>query len=161
MAGKKAGGRKKGGGKIELTEEQRQELREAFDLFDTDGSGTIDANELKVALRALGFEPKKDDIKKMISDIDKDESGIIDFNDFLEIMTAKMGEKDSREDIMKAFHLFEDEEGVITLESLKKVASELGENMTDDELREMIQEAAKDEEDVVSPEEFFKIITRR
>mmetsp|Transcript_44416 Transcript_44416/g.115445 ORF Transcript_44416/g.115445 Transcript_44416/m.115445 type:complete len:98 (+) Transcript_44416:664-957(+) len=97
----------------------------------------------------------------MISDIDKDESGIIDFNDFLEIMTAKMGEKDSREDIMKAFHLFEDEEGVITLESLKKVASELGENMTDDELREMIQEAAKDEEDVVSPEEFFKIITRR
>lgn len=34
-----------------LTEEQRQEIREAFDLFDTDGSGTIDAKELKVAMR--------------------------------------------------------------------------------------------------------------
>jgi len=43
----------------ELTEEQKQEIREAFDLFDTDGSGTIDAKELKVAMRALGFEPKK------------------------------------------------------------------------------------------------------
>ena len=43
----------------ELTEEQKQEIKEAFDLFDTDGSGTIDAKELKVAMRALGFEPKK------------------------------------------------------------------------------------------------------
>ncbi len=45
--------------KFELTEEQKQEIREAFDLFDTDGSGTIDAKELKVAMRAIGFEPKK------------------------------------------------------------------------------------------------------
>ena len=44
-----------------LTEEQKQEIREAFDLFDTDGSGTIDAKELKVAMRALGFEPKKEE----------------------------------------------------------------------------------------------------
>jgi Ca2+-binding EF-hand superfamily protein len=34
-------------------------------------AGTIDAKELKVAMRALGFEPKKEEIKKMISDIDK------------------------------------------------------------------------------------------
>ena len=36
--------------RVELTEEQKQEIREAFDLFDTDGSGTIDAKELKVSL---------------------------------------------------------------------------------------------------------------
>lgn len=34
---------KKGGKTGGLTEEQKQEIREAFDLFDTDGSGTIDA----------------------------------------------------------------------------------------------------------------------
>ena len=34
--------------KVELTEEQTQEIREAFDLFDADGSGTIDAKELMV-----------------------------------------------------------------------------------------------------------------
>ena len=72
---------KKSSAKGELTEEQKQEIREAFDLFDTDGSGTIDAKELKVAMRALGFEPKKEEIKKMISDIDKDGSGTIDFNE--------------------------------------------------------------------------------
>ena len=37
----------------ELTEEQKQEIKEAFDLFDTDGSGSIDSKELKVAMRAL------------------------------------------------------------------------------------------------------------
>jgi Ca2+-binding EF-hand superfamily protein len=45
---------------------------------------------LKVALRALGFEPKKEEIKKLIADIDSDGSGRIDFNEFLAIMTAKM-----------------------------------------------------------------------
>ena len=42
--------------KNELTEEQKQEIREAFDLFDTDGSGTIDAKELKV-LHAVVYMP--------------------------------------------------------------------------------------------------------
>ena len=52
-----------------------QELREAFDLFDTDGSGTIDTKELQVALRALGFDSKKEKVRKMIADIDLDGSG--------------------------------------------------------------------------------------
>lgn len=52
--------------------------------------GTIDAKELKVAMRALGFEPKKEEIIKMIKDIDRDGSGTIDFQEFLEMMTAKM-----------------------------------------------------------------------
>lgn len=42
--------RKKAGLKIELTEEQKQEIKEAFDLFDTDGTGSIDVKELKVRL---------------------------------------------------------------------------------------------------------------
>ena len=53
-------------------------------------AGTIDAKELKVAMRALGFEPKKEEVKKMIADIDKDGNGTIDFQEFLEMMTAKM-----------------------------------------------------------------------
>ena len=61
--------------KIELNEEQKQELREAFDIFDSDGSGTIDVKEIRVALRALGFEPHKDELKKLISLYDKSGTG--------------------------------------------------------------------------------------
>ena len=44
-------------------------------------------------MRALGFEPKKEEISKMIQDIDKDGSGTIDFDEFLEMMTAKVRNK--------------------------------------------------------------------
>ncbi|CAN0024138.1 unnamed protein product [Ectocarpus fasciculatus] len=105
----------------------------------TQNVGTIDAKELKVAMRALGFEPKKEEIKKMISDIDKDGSGTIDFQEFLEMMTSKMSEKDSREEILKAFRLFDDDEtGKISFRNLKRVAKELGENMTDEELQVLL-----------------------
>lgn len=158
---RRTGGRDKKAQKFELTEEQKQEIREAFDLFDTDGSGTIDAKELKVAMRALGFEPKKEEIKKMISDIDKDGSGTIDFQEFLEMMTAKMSEKDSREEILKAFRLFDDDEtGKISFRNLKRVAKELGENMTDEELAEMIEEADRDGDGEINEEEFLRIMKK-
>ena len=48
--------------KQKLTEEQKQEIREAFDLFDTDGSGHIDPKELKAAMQSLGFEAKNQTI---------------------------------------------------------------------------------------------------
>merc|ERR1711977_252505 len=148
-------------GKAELTEEQKQEIREAFDLFDTDGSGAIDAKELKVAMRALGFEPKKDEIRKMISDIDKDGDGTIDFDEFVMMMTAKMAEKDSREEICKAFKLFDDDAtGKITFKNLKRVAKELGENMTDEELQEMVDEADRDGDGEINEEEFLRIMKK-
>ena len=156
QASKKGGSKSK---KFELTEEQKQEIREAFDLFDTDGSGTIDAKELKVAMRALGFEPKKEEIKKMISDIDKDGSGTIDFSEFLEMMTAKMSERDSREEILKAFRLFDDDEtGTISLKNLRRVAKELGENMTDDELQEVIDFCDKDGRGEILLEDFCSVL---
>ena len=145
----------------ELTEEQKQEIKEAFDLFDTDGSGTIDAKELKVAMRALGFEPKKEEIRKMIADADRDGSGVIDFPEFLDMMTQKMTERDPREEMLKAFRLFDDDEtGKISFKNLKRVAKELGENMTDDEIQEMIDEADRDGDGEIGEEEFMRIMKK-
>ena len=69
-----------------LDAEQVEELKEAFSLFDTDGSGSIDAKELKAAMRALGFQVKKADVRKMIADIDAEET--ISFDGFVEMQVS-------------------------------------------------------------------------
>jgi centrin-1 len=89
--------KKRGNFKQELTKRQRDDIQTAFNLFDTDGSGNIEIKELKVALRALGFEPKKDEIKKLINGIvsedkekENENSNMIDLNEFMQIMELKM-----------------------------------------------------------------------
>ncbi|CAO2593190.1 Cetn1 [Lemmus lemmus] len=110
--------KRKVGPKPELTEDQKQEVREAFDLFDSDGSGTIDVKELKA-------------------------------------------EKDTKEEILKAFRLFDDDEtGKISFKNLKRVANELGESLTDEELQEMIDEADRDGDGEVNEDEFLKIMKK-
>ncbi|XP_055710544.1 uncharacterized protein LOC129806174 isoform X1 [Phlebotomus papatasi] len=154
-------GRKKSGPKFELSDEQKADIKEAFDLFDTEASGFIDVKELKVAIRALGFEPKKEEIKKMVAEIDKDGTGKVSYDEFLQLMTVKMAEKDTREEIMKAFRLFDDDEtGKISFKNLKRVAKELGENLTDEELREMLDEADLDGDGEVNQDEFLRIMKK-
>jgi len=76
-------------------------------------------------------------------------------------MTVKMAERDPREEILKAFRLFDDDStGKISLRNLKRVARELGENMSDEELQEMIDEADRDGDGEISEEEFIRIMRK-
>lgn len=128
-----------------LTPDQVEEIQEAFKLFDTDDSGTIDADELKVAMRAMGFEPKRDEVRRMIQESDRvrphtrrshaclpailvclpaalasfspsaerlaqDGTGTISFGTFQTVMAVKMRTRDPREEAIKAFRLFDDDE---------------------------------------------------
>merc|ERR1712097_112183 len=102
--------------------------------------------------RALGFEVKKEELRKMITDIDADGSGQIEFPEFLEMMTGKMGEKDTKEEILKVFKLFDDDNtGKISFKNLKRVAKELG---------ELIDEADRDGDGEVNEEEFMRIMKK-
>ena len=143
-----------------LSDDEVEELRQAFDLFDTDGGGTIDPKELRAAMRSLGLETKNQTVYQMIQDIDKDAKGEIDFDEFMELMTSKLAGSDTEEDVQKIFELFDDDQtGFITLHNLKRVANELGERMNDAELLEMIERADLDQDGQISSKEFFRIMT--
>ena len=146
-------------GRFELTDEQKQEIKEAFDLFDTDKTSSIDYHELKVAMRALGFDVKKAEVSDLMRQYDKEGSGKIEYQDFLEIMTQKIGERDPTEEVKKAFRLFdEDGTGYVTLKNLRRIARELGEQLSDEELKAMIDEFDKDNDGQISQEEFLNIM---
>merc|ERR1711990_1273925 len=153
------GGKKKAG---QLSDEQLDEIREAFNLFDGDQSGAIDVRELKAAMRALGFEVKNEELKKMVSDIDNDGNGTIEFGGFLQMMTGKMGEKDTREDIEKVFKLFDDDNtNKISFRNLARVAEELGENIDAEELQDMINQADRDGDGEINIDEFYRIMKKK
>jgi centrin-1 len=54
-----------------LSVEEIEELQEAFNLFDSDGSGTIDAAELKSAMESLGYKQKNKMVYQMIENMVK------------------------------------------------------------------------------------------
>ncbi|RCV42866.1 hypothetical protein SETIT_9G249700v2 [Setaria italica] len=144
-----------------LTAQKRKEIKEAFDLFDIDGSGTIDARELNVAMRALGFEMTPEQINQMIAEVDKDGSGTIDFDEFVHMMTDKMGERDARDELFKAFRIIDqDRNGKISDIDIQRLAIETGEHFTIDEVREMIEAADENGDGEIDLEEFMKMMKR-
>ena len=98
----------------------------------------------------------------MISDIDKEGSGQISFDSFVAMMTAKLSDRDSREDVARVFRLFDTEgRGVISVRELRRVAQELGEEISDAELSAMVELASSDGSGFVSAEDFAKIMMRK
>ncbi|CDI84907.1 hypothetical protein, conserved [Eimeria praecox] len=199
--------------RLEPTEQQRADIKEAFDLFDVEGTGTIDAKEVRVALRALGFEPSRDELKRLITEVERNKKsagntegtdkqrstaaqgagqpslGQLDYNDFLEIMKIKMNEKPTREQLSKGedrqalgaacvclngkdcntpiystraldagFLALSNGKDVITWDDLKKASVDLGEKLSDEELREMLAHACRGRSSQVTEEDFFRIL---
>ncbi|ODQ65166.1 EF-hand protein [Nadsonia fulvescens var. elongata DSM 6958] len=144
----------------DLSEDQRQEIKEAFGLFDMDNDGHLDFHETKVAMRALGFEAKKPEVLKIIRDHDRSGRGLISFDDFSTVMAEKILSRDPLEEIRRAFALFDDDNtGKISLRNLRRVAKELGENLDEDELQAMIDEFDLDQDGEINEEEFIAICT--
>jgi Ca2+-binding EF-hand superfamily protein len=113
-------------------------------------------------MTALGFESKNQSICQMIADLDADGSGAIDFGEWLNLMTKRVNDKDSRGNINKIFALFDDERtGFISSKNLRRIVQELGENVTNEELEELIKRADVDGDGLVSEEEFYTILTRK
>ena len=147
-----------------LSDDEIMEIKEAFDLFDSDKSGTIDKSELRNALQNLGIDSRNHTLNTMMKDLDKDDSGSVTFDEFIDMMTAKMSDKDTREDLEKVFRLFLGDDtnaDKISVKHLKRVANDLQESMTDTELHEMIARADLDKDNFVSLEEFIQIMTKK
>lgn len=145
----------------DLTETEKQEIREAFDMFATDGSAYLDFSQFKVAMRALGFTPAKGEARALMQKVCDGESSFIDFNQFQELMAQKIFSRRPEDEIEQAFELFDkDEDGAVSFEDLKAITEELGENLTEQELLDMIKEADRQKKGTISKEDFVRVLSR-
>jgi Ca2+-binding EF-hand superfamily protein len=165
----------------ELSEEQREEISEAFNLFDLDKDGYIDYHELKVAMKALGFDLPKQEILQILQQngtpapqqhaarksqqqqqqqqqYQAPQRQLLSFQAFQTLMAQRILSRDPQEEINRAFELFDEGgKGRITLQDLTRVARELGEALSHDELVAMIEEFDMDNDNAISREEFMSI----
>ncbi len=145
-----------------LSSDEIEEIKEAFDIFDVDKSGAISVAELLKAMTTLGFDSKNPAIFNMISDMDQDGNGEIEFEEFLDMMTARISDKNTKEDLERVFKLFdEDRTGEISVENLKKVARELGEDISEEELKEILLRADLDNDGKVKFDDFYEVIVKK
>lgn len=113
-------------------------------------------------MQSLGFEAKNPTIYAMIADLDTHENaGGINFEQFLDAITDKLGNKETRNGIQRIFELFDDDRtGSINIHNLRRVAKELGETMSADELKEMLERAASNGEEITF-DDFYFIMTKK
>ena len=94
-----------------------------------------------------------------MQEYDRDNTGEINFDSFEEVMIDKISNRDPTEEILKAFRLFDDDNtGKISLKNLRRVAKDLGENISDDELMAMIHEFDRDGDGEIDEEDFISIL---
>jgi centrin-3 len=145
--------------KFVLSDDQLNLLKEAFDLFDMEKTGNIDYHELKLTLKAFGFRIKKQEIINMMQKFESNSGNKINFNDFIDLMTEKFSERDPREEAVMAFDLFdEDKKGKINIKNLKKAVKEINENLTENELKAIIEEFDTDGDGYITKDDFLKIM---
>ncbi|KAJ3699979.1 hypothetical protein LUZ61_003684 [Rhynchospora tenuis] len=143
-----------------LTPEQISEFKQAFSLFDRNNDGRITLEELEAVIHRLGQYPTRVELLEMIREVDIDGNGTIEFNEFTNLMARKLMEADTDEEMKEAFEVFDkDHNGLISPNELRHVMMNLGENLTDDELAQMIREADTDGDGHVNYEEFVRMMT--
>ena len=131
-----------------VTSSGGDEIKDTFELFDANGDGRINAREIRGAMQSIGFDEKNPTVYEVMTELDNPRnknSGGATFNDFCQTVNYRVPEKETTEDLRKVFNLFLDDpnSNTTSLESIKRVADELGENIEELELNAMLNKASK------------------
>ncbi|CAM4808852.1 unnamed protein product, partial [Rotaria magnacalcarata] len=142
-----------------FTEEQIQEFRQAFLLYDKDSDGAISPKVLGSVMRTLGQNPTEDELKGLINEFDCEGKGLIDFNEFLQMMAKRADEHSEEDELRQAFRVFDKNgNGFIKVAELRYVMTTLGEQFSDHEVDEMLREIDIAGNGIIRYEELVKVV---
>ncbi|XP_022112238.1 caltractin-like [Acanthaster planci] len=146
----------------ELTPQEIRDLKDVFDTFDKEHRGFIDADDLRRALRVMGFKVTQDDLTEMIADVHGKTvpRREVTFEQFLELVVYKQGDaRDVYAELEHGFRMMDiGEKGHLTFDDIKKASQAAGLKFRDSTIRDMMDEADTNGDDLISKEEFFQVM---
>ena len=145
--------------KPEFNKEELNSLEKSFKLF-ADRNGIMNLNNMVIAMKELKFDESEPVVYDLIAELEAETKTGITYDEFIEKLTAKLQDRESQKSTERVFDLFvEDPKGTITFEVLKKVATETGDDSTDEDLRRIIKSGASNGNDIPY-EEFHSIMVK-
>ena len=146
----------------QYTEEDISEIKEAFNFFDSEETGGLNSKELKAAMSALNINVSNEEIRNIYRDFEKDIKEKISLQEFIQIVIPRLPDKNSKEYIKAMFQNIDSgNKGEITFEDLKNMAEDIGEDIDEEELREIMEEADSDGCGNIGFADFYKIMKKR
>ena len=148
----------------EISPEILKKIKIAFNTFDTNGTGKINPTEIKKAMESLGESEKNSTVYQLISLLEKSEDTKyeVTFDEFVKAIYQKLGDNKSQTGIKRLFNMFKNgsESNVITFEDLKNISEQLGENISDEDLEEMMDRISKGQGQLTF-QQFYNIISEK
>ena len=124
----------------ELSDEQIEEFREVFSLFDPDNNGYIQTKELGMVLRSLGIHATDEEKNEYIEKYDQEQEDKIYFNDILEIIIKIISESKPEDELFEALNLFDTEKKhEIDVEQFREEFKENLPYVPDNEINDIIE----------------------
>ncbi|KAK9058712.1 hypothetical protein SSX86_023554 [Deinandra increscens subsp. villosa] len=141
-----------------LSEEEIAGLKQMFKMIDTDNSGNITFEELKIGLRNFGANLDESEIQDLMRAADVDNSGTIDYEEFV-AATLQLNKAYKEDSIYAAFSYFDkDGSGYITLNEIQQSCKELG--MDDAQVEEIIKDADLNDDGRIDYNEFAAMMQK-
>mmetsp|Transcript_27214 Transcript_27214/g.75835 ORF Transcript_27214/g.75835 Transcript_27214/m.75835 type:complete len:150 (-) Transcript_27214:81-530(-) len=147
----------------QLTPELISELRDIFVLFaPNEDNMRLTTRELGTIMRSLGQCLTEAELQDMITAVDLDGTGSIDFEEFAALMVRRPRDENPEKELIEAFGIFDkDADSAIGLADMRKEMENLGERMTVEEIKEMLQELDQDRDGKVTKADFVQTMVGR
>ena len=140
-----------------FNQESITKLKNAFEMFDKNKDGHIALKELKELMKILGQDLFEGDLQSIIDEADGHVSGKLDFKEFLGLMSRRMRDNDSEEELIEIFKIFDiNGSGTITKNEMKMV---VGDKISEEEIDEIFKEGGINGS--INYEEFVRIIVNK
>ena len=148
-----------------LSNDEIEEIKRAFKKYDINKTGKIKPKIFLKEMLSMGLNMKAPLIYKIITELDNEENeknGGISIDEVLNIINNKLGNTESEEGIKHIFDLFKDnpEDNILSLNSLKRLASSFGISVTDEEIKNMLERSSESGEGLTL-DEFCKVMIKQ